>query len=86
MTDACGHDLLFQDLLLRDFYCDECGEMFYSFCRDEVEQENCTWHCNVCKECMDWREWHCDTCNKCTYGQSLPCDGCGKHSELYDMM
>ncbi|KAI0102211.1 hypothetical protein GGR51DRAFT_550657 [Nemania sp. FL0031] len=46
-------------------------------------QDNCTWHCPVCRECNDWREWHCRTCNKCTYGVSIPCSGCGGVSNMY---
>ncbi|KAI0419491.1 hypothetical protein F5X98DRAFT_335233 [Xylaria grammica] len=50
------------------------------------EQETCTWHCPVCRECNDWREWHCATCNKCKYGVSLPCDGCGGVTYVYHDM
>lgn len=50
--------------------------LFYSFCREEVEQSNCTWHCRVCKECKDWRDWHCKGCKTCKYGASIPCDKC----------
>eukprot|EP01084_Bolivina_argentea_P127741 225894_1 len=83
--DNCGHFHTFQDLLLKDYYCEECGEIFYSFCRENTDQENCTWHCDICKECQDWRVWHCETCNLCTYGQTLECEhGCGGHSEMHD--
>jgi len=71
--------------LLSEYDCTECSETyFFSFCRDEVEQDNCTWHCVICKSCMDWREWHCGRCNKCTYGVSLPCEGCKGRSELWE--
>lgn len=50
--------------------------LFYSFCRNDLEQDNCTWHCKVCKECKDWRDWHCKGCNKCQYGASIPCSKC----------
>ena len=53
------------------------GELFYSFCRKgALEQDNCTWHCQICKVCQDWREWHCKGCNKCQYGASIPCSEC----------
>ena len=51
-------------------------ELYYSFCRKEVEQTMCTWHCRICKECKDWRDWHCKGCNKCQYGASIPCEKC----------
>lgn len=70
------------------------GEYYYSFCRGTSrydpngsigtwEQDSCTWHCPVCKECNDWREWHCGKCKKCTYGVSIPCEGCGGVSEMF---
>ena len=85
ITDACEHSHKFQDLLLRNYDCPhDCGLLFYSFCRNDIEQDNCTWHCEICNDCQDWRVWHCEDCNKCTYGVSLPCEhGCGKYSELY---
>ncbi|KAJ6522272.1 hypothetical protein B0H19DRAFT_1203045 [Mycena capillaripes] len=51
---------------------------FYSFCRDSLEQADCTSHCSVCNECVDWREWHCKLCNKCTYGLMFPCSNCSR--------
>jgi len=51
-------------------------DLFYSFCREAVEQSTCTWHCRVCKGCKDWRDWHCKGCNTCKYGSSIPCDKC----------
>ena len=49
---------------------------FYSFCRGDVEQEMCTWHCRKCKHCNDWRKWHCKGCNRCQYGVTIPCSNC----------
>ena len=58
--------------------CQGCGEVYwYSFCWQDVVQDDCTWHCEICGQCRDWREWHCERCNKCTYGVSLPCQHCG---------
>lgn len=51
-------------------------EAYWSFCRADLEQSMCTWHCRKCRKCMDWREWHCKTCNKCQYGVSIPCSKC----------
>jgi hypothetical protein len=63
--------------LLKDYNCSLCHETYwFSFCWNEPVQDNCSWHCEVCKVCRDWREWHCDDCNKCTYGMSLPCENC----------
>lgn len=52
------------------------GSHYFSFCRDDLEQSDCTWHCRICKGCMDWRDWHCKGCNTCKYGVSIPCDKC----------
>ena len=69
--------------LVGEYSCRKCKEVYwYSFCWDDVVQDNCTWHCEVCGACRDWREWHCKTCNRCTYGVTLPCDGCGGKSHL----
>ncbi|KAJ7830441.1 hypothetical protein B0H14DRAFT_3872642 [Mycena olivaceomarginata] len=52
--------------------------IFYSFCRNGLEQGDCTSHCTVCNKCADWREWHCKLCNKCTYGLTFPCTNCSR--------
>jgi hypothetical protein len=82
----CGHAPVPLGDLIGDYSCDECGgeTYWYSLCLDSAVQDSCTWHCEVCKTCRDWREWHCPTCNRCTYGVSLPCERCEGHSELYD--
>ncbi|KAG4080326.1 hypothetical protein HA402_010818 [Bradysia odoriphaga] len=61
------------------------SQYYYSFCYEDVQQDNCTWHCVICQTCEDWRYWHCRRCNKCTYGISIKCDGCGGTSSLYGM-
>jgi len=63
--------------LLKLYTCECNQEWYYSFCWDTVAQDDCTWHCEVCKTCNDWRVRHCEECNKCTYGSSLPCEHCG---------
>jgi hypothetical protein len=55
---------------------------FYLFCRGYWMQEDCEKHCEICEECVDWREWHCNDCKKCTYGLSIPC-ACGGLSGSY---
>lgn len=74
----CGHDPVPLKLLIDNYSCPGCDDelYFFSFCRGTAEQESCTWHCDVCRTCRDWREWHCPTCNRCTYGLSLPCPRC----------
>jgi len=75
----CGHKKVPLKDLLNDYHCKECDETYwYSFCWEKVVQDNCTWHCEICHMCRDWREWHCEECNKCTYGVSLPCENCEK--------
>ena len=32
------------------------GMWFYSFCRGNWQEDHCTIHCDVCRECNDWRE------------------------------
>ena len=51
-------------------------EFYWSFCRDSLEQSDCTWHCKACHACADWREWHCKGCRRCQYGVSMPCEKC----------
>ena len=75
----CGCEEVPLKNLLGDYSCSECDEVYwYSFCWNDVVQDSCTWHCEVCGACRDWREWHCEFCNKCTYGTSLPCEHCGR--------
>ena len=62
--EKLGHIQKFFQMLLSD---DIEMSYYYSFCREDIEEENCTWHCIKCKECLDWREWHCGECNKCMY-------------------
>ncbi len=75
----CGCEEVPLITLLNDYSCSKCNELYwYSFCWNEVVQDSCTWHCDICGECKDWREWHCLNCNKCTYGVTLPCEYCGR--------
>ena len=74
----CGCEEVPLGKLIRYYSCSKCGEAYwYSFCWEEVIQDSCTWHCEICGVCRDWREWHCEICNKCTYGVTLPCEHCG---------
>jgi len=50
---------------------DQCS-YYYSFCREDFEQDNCTWHCVKCQECVDWREWHCGECKNVRISIILP--------------
>jgi hypothetical protein len=71
-------------LLIDEYACSKCGETYwFSFCWNQVVQDNCTWHCETCRQCRDWREWHCPDCNRCTYGVTLPCDNCGRRNRHY---
>ena len=80
----CGCESVALKDVLTDYSCSKCGEVYYfSFCWHEIAQDNCTWHCEVCKTCRDWREWHCENCNKCTYGVTLPCETCGEGGGSY---
>lgn len=82
---SCGHESVPLKKLLKDYQCQECGEAYwYSFCWERVEQDSCTWHCEVCRQCRDWREWHCENCNRCTYGITLPCEYCGNAEGILD--
>jgi hypothetical protein len=83
----CEHEKVSLAKLLKDYDCRKCGETYwYSFCFGNVVQDNCTWHCNVCGRCQDWRVWHCDDCNKCTYGVTLPCEHCGDGKGMSEWM
>jgi hypothetical protein len=75
----CGCEKVKLKYLLKEYECKGCGTQYwYSFCWNVVAQDDCSWHCKVCKECRDWREWHCKNCNKCTYGITLPCRHCSE--------
>ena len=73
--------------LLDDYTCPGCNETYwYSFCWEEVVQDSCSWHCEICNECRDWREWHCEQCNRCTYGVTFPCEHCGAEGAMSDLV
>lgn len=38
---------------------------FFSFCQDDVFNNDNAWHCINCQRCQEWNEWHCGQCNKC---------------------
>jgi hypothetical protein len=44
---------------------------YYSFCRDDIFDYNCYWHCIKCKKCLGWKEWHCGECDKCMYSNII---------------
>ena len=79
----CGHSKVPLCDLINGYECSGCKgqEYWYSFCWGDVVQEGCTWHCDVCGKCRDWREWHCEVCNRCTYGVTLPCENCKQRSD-----
>ncbi|CAF4719574.1 unnamed protein product, partial [Rotaria magnacalcarata] len=62
---------------------DDATEHYYSFCNDDLAEDDCDWHCTICKTCRDWREWHCDGCNKCAYGTTLPCQRCERKDQMF---
>jgi hypothetical protein len=77
----CGHGSVLLKDLLNHYRCESCGEPYwYSFCWEVVVQDSCTWHCEDCEVCRDWREWHCEVCDRCTYGVTMPCQYCGNDS------
>jgi hypothetical protein len=77
----CGHGSVPLKDLLNHYHCEGCGESYwYSFCWEVAVQDNCTWHCEDCHGCRDWREWHCEVCGKCTHGVTMPCQHCGNDS------
>ncbi len=77
MEMPCGHPAVPLRKLLKIYTCPECDEEYwYSFCWNHVVQDNCSWHCDICRACRDWREWHCPGCERCTYGLTLPCENC----------
>ncbi len=83
----CGDEKVPLKQLLKEYTCPQCGEGYwYSFCWDAVVQDSCTWHCEICGTCRDWREWHCEDCNRCTYGVTLPCEHCGAEGPYAGML
>jgi hypothetical protein len=76
---GCEHATLKE--LLEDYRCPECDEVYYySFCMNDVMDNNSMWHCHACGTCREDGEWHCKHCNECTYGLTLKCENCGKKS------
>ena len=74
----CGCEQVALRQLIGDYICSKCGEGYwYFFCWDEVVQDSCSWHCEICGDCRDWRQWHCKNCNQCSYGVTQPCEHCG---------
>ncbi|CAF0929381.1 unnamed protein product [Adineta steineri] len=69
--------------LFRMLLSNDATTRYFSFCNDDLAEEDCDWHCSICKSCRDWREWHCDGCNKCAYGTSGPCQRCERKSEMF---
>lgn len=76
MLDRMEDSTLVRDALSTEGLELEYESYMFSFCRDDLDSTSHTWHCRICKECMDWREWHCRGCNKCQYGASIPCANC----------
>lgn len=73
----CGDAKVPLAKLLTKYLCRHCKEEYwYSFCWDNVVQDNCSWHCEDCRRCRDWRERHCEKCGRCTYGVTMPCEHC----------
>ena len=57
----CGDSNVPLAKLLTKYLCRKCKEEYwYSFCWKTVAQDNCTWHCDDCQRCRDWRVWHCE--------------------------
>ena len=82
----CGCENATLRKLINTYNCSKCDEEYwYSFCWDNVVEDSCSWHCNICGQCRDWREWHCENCNKCVYGVTRPCERCGNKSPYSDM-
>jgi len=77
--EKLGHMQKFFRMLLSD----DATTRYYSFCNDDMAEEDCDWHCTICKQCRDWREWHCDGCNKCAYGTTLPCQRCERKGGMF---
>lgn len=48
------------------------SQYFFSFCQDDVFNNDNAWHCITCKTCQEWKEWHCGHCDKCKYFSIFP--------------
>jgi hypothetical protein len=82
--------------LFRMVLSDNVSTYYYSFCNDNIAEEDSDWHCRTCKTCHD--------CHQCmylrlygyinymnfilgTYGVTLPCERCGGGgSETHDFV
>lgn len=56
--------------LFRMVLSDKVSTYYYSFCNDNIAEEDSDWHCRTCKTCHDWRVWHCQDCHQCMYLRS----------------
>ena len=73
-VDDDGEKLTIDTIPVGLFLSKKPDEMYWSFCREHIMQDDHDSHCMTCGYCRDWHHWHCDVCNTCTYGQSIP--GC----------
>lgn len=61
-----AHTQKFFRMLLSNGSDDE-SLYFFSFCQDDVFNNDNSWHCIKCQSCQDWKEWHCGKCDKCKH-------------------
>lgn len=43
------------------------SDYYYSFCNDNIAEDDSDWHCIRCKTCHDWRVYRCRNCHRCMY-------------------
>ncbi len=50
----CGCEQVSLKRLMGDYSCSKCVEAYwYSLCWDEVVEDSCTWHCEICQACRE---------------------------------
>lgn len=62
--DATKDDISKMQELFRMVFS-RSSDSYYSFCYDDLLDNDSYWHCAICKRCDKWRTWHCEKCNKC---------------------
>lgn len=44
---------------------------YFSFCQDDLYNNDNAWHCITCQTCQEWDDWHCGQCDKCNVTDSF---------------
>ena len=60
-------DLDYIQKLFRILLSNDTTTLFYSFCNEDVFEDNCQWHCIKGQKYCDCKKWHCEEGDECIY-------------------